>query len=362
MPATWNDFVYVNAATGNSAGTLSVSNVQPNDLIIAVCSAYNTARNVNLGQPVFIPGGVSTEVIHEQNIVPFEVDAIGGWSLQWYTYWRNWWGNFCPTNWLYQVYRCIGRVVIYKAASAGTVNITFQPGNATTPIFKTHLVVWRPSISVGSNETVVNITYAPSAQPVRSEMYALSMPVRTDDLLLGSAMGMDVPSLNPSISGVTVQNLLNYTAEYAGVRQAVQMWRVKTPGTATYTLTNANVSQHLAKIIPSVEVGHVTIPSVPPEANYFYVEIGADLLSNGRVVRPKWFEDLRTTYAWNNNLGLRKRWVKGTAMGVVTGRARLVELWKVPKGAETSIPSGAAYVFTSDQDAEARVLFHDLGW
>lgn len=361
MPATWSDFTYVNAASGTSEGTLSISNVQPGDLIIAVSSARR-AYGPGVAPPIHTPGGVSTEVVHEQNTLPAEIYPQRGWDWWWYPYWPFWWLYWYPYSWDYYAYRSVSRVSIYKAANSGTVSVTFQRGYPGSPIFQTYLCVWRPNISVGQNETIVNVTYAPSAQSAQYSPYTLSMPVRTDELLLATAKGLNVSALSPSLSGVTVQNLVNYSAVYGNCRHTVQLWRIKTTGTAVYTPVGANVAQQLTKIIPNVEVAHVSVPSVPPEANYFYVEFGADLLSTGRVIRPRWFETIRSSYAWDNNLGLRKRWVKGTAIGDDRGRARVVELWKVPKGAENSIPAGEAYVFTTDQDAEARVLFHDLGW
>jgi hypothetical protein len=117
----------------------------------------------------------------------------------------------------------------------------------------------------------------------------------------------------------------------------------------------------LMKIVPTVKLVQTTHP-VPGE-NLIWVEIWADLLPSGRVERPRWFNSLRTEYAWNHSFGLRKRWIKEAA-ATTQGekRARYVELWKVPQSAISSIPTGQAYIFTSEQEAEARVLYHDLGW
>lgn len=361
MAATWSDFTFVGATSGTRDGVLSISNVQPNDIIIAVSSAYRYWGG-DVAAPVHTPGGVSTEVIHEQNTVPAEVYYYGYWYWYYYYYWYYWWPYWYYYPWYYYYYRTITRVSIYKAVSSGTISVSFQRGYEGSPIYKTQIYVWRPNITVGQNELIRKINFAPSAQGAEYRSYTVSMPVSVDDLLLATSTGVYTAPLSPHLSGVTAQNLVNYTANFGVCYTSVQLWRIKTSGTAVVQTQGANVAQQLTKIIPNVEIAQVAIPSIPPEASYFYVEIGAELFANGQVVRPRWFEEIRTTYAWNNGLGLRKRWVKGTTWGENTGRARLVELWKVPKGAENLIPNGEAYVFTSDQDAESRVLFHDLGW
>lgn len=361
MAATWSDFTLVGSTQGTTEGTLSVSNVQANDLIIAVSTARRSTGTC-VAAPVHSPGGVSTDVIHEQNTIPAEIYPTPAWTWWWYPYWRYWWPYWYYSHWKKYAYRTVSRVTIYQARDNGTVQVTFNRGYSGSPIIKTYLCVWRPNVSVGQNETIKRIGFAPSAQAPTYAGYSSSIPVTADDLLLATAKGYPVTGIGLSISGVTVQNILSYSAYYGSSYDAIGLWRIKTSGTATVAYGYANVAQQLTKINPSVEVYHVSVPSIPPDAAYFYVEIGADLLSNGRVVRPRWFEAIRTTYAWSNSLGLRKRWLKETSLGSETNRGRLVELWKVPKGAESSIPGGEALVLTSDQDAEARVLMQDLGW
>lgn len=361
MPATWGDFIHVGSTSGSGEGTLSVSNVQKNDIIIAVSTARRQS-GPGVAPPVHTPGGISTDLIHEQNTIPAEIYPLQGWVWWWYPWWRYWWPYWYPNPWLRYVYRTISRVSIYQASDNGTVTVTFSRGYTYSPIIQTHLSVWRPNVTVGANETLKSITFATSAQTSQYLNYMSSMPVKAHELLLATAKGINVPALSPALTGVSVQTLLNYSAVYGASRETVQLWRVKTDGTATLVAANANISQQLTKIVPNVEIGHVSVPTIPPDATYFYAEIAADLLSTGRVIRPRWFENIRSAYAWSNSLGLRKRWVKGTSLSDERGRARLIELWKLPKGAESYIPSGEAYVFTTDADAESRVLFHDLGW
>ncbi len=129
------------------------------------------------------------------------------------------------------------------------------------------------------------------------------------------------------------------------------------------------------KILPTVEIAQQVVPTPPeppqppppedpPEWPTIWVEVTGELTHSGQVIRPRWFDALRSAYAWDPALGIRKRWVKGTTMTPNQGpsRARLVELWKFPRDAYLSIPAEEAYVFTDEQTAEDRVTYHDLGW
>ena len=367
MAANWSDFTLVGSTTGNSAGTLSISNVQKNDLIIACSAVYTPYRRYSPAFSTHTPGGIETTEILNKNAVP--QDGYWYWHphYAWY-YWYYWYYGYYWWWWYYRYWYyypvIVSRISVYRADADGTVSITFSEPSGYGTIFSTLLRVWRPNITVGQYEEVQSIGFAESAQAPTSVGNVASIPVQQDELLL--AMGVDAYYYdyrvgNFSVSGVNVQELVDFAPVYSNRVSRIKLWRIKQTGNATVTYSYCDAARMLMKIVPTVKLVQTTHP-VPGE-NLIWVEIWADLLPSGRVERPRWFNSLRTEYAWNHSFGLRKRWIKEAA-ATTQGekRARYVELWKVPQSAISSIPTGQAYIFTSEQEAEARVLYHDLGW
>lgn len=363
---TWGDFTLVGSTTGTGAGTLSITGVQQNDLIIA-CAAVRTMSFLHSpSQPYMQPSGIDTTELFSKNSIPEEAQ----WVYYPYAYWRYWYYPYYGYYWWYWQRRwwlrypvVVSRISVWRADSAGTVSVEFSDPSGWGTIYATALRVWKPNISVGQNMAIRSIGFAESAQGASGIGVVASMPVVQDELLL--AMGVDTTYFgggNFVVSGPSVQELIDFNPVYAYRTARIKLWRVKTTTTATVTYSFCNAGRMLMKFVPNVDVYQVSRPvAQEPE---IYVEIQADLTSSGRIIRPRWFEALRSEYAWSPSMGLRKRWTReATTSGEgKDARARVIEMWKFPASANASIPEGQAYTFVSVLDAEARVRAHDLGW
>lgn len=253
-------------------------------------------------------------------------------------------------------------MTIYRADSAGDVDVSFSDPSGQGTLFSTYVQVWRPQISVGANEAVKSIGFAESAQGAQSAGTTASVPVQQDDLLL--AIGLDTHASTPgemTLSGPSSQLLVDFNPAYANRTSRMKLWRIKSTTNASVNYVRCNAGRSLIKLVPNVEVVQTEVPVA--DEPVIYVEIQPELTSSGRVLRPRWFDALRTSYAWSYSTGLRKRWMKEAASSDDAGaRARIVELWKFPEAARTSVPTNEAFTYTNFTTAEARVIHHDLGW
>lgn len=370
MAATWNDFTLVGSASRNNAGVLSVSGVQPRDLIIACSAVYTPYGPYTYAGPTHDISGVERTSVYDKFSIPY----TGYWAdypyyvWYWYYYPYYWWYWYVWRYywWYYRYPRIVARISIWRADSAGTVSVTFSEPSGWGAVYAAHLRVWRPQITLGAHEILKGIGFMESAQSVQagSYLYQGFMPVERDDLLIAMAIDNDPwrPVADVSLSGVQVQELLDFNPTVSNRTHRIKLWRIKQSGTATLTYSECQGGQFAQRIIPNVEIAHEIIPS--PSEDVFYLELAAELMPNGRVIRPNWFEALRTELGWAPNFGLRKRWLKEAPPATESERARtkIVELWKVPSGKISAVPAGEAYVLTTRALAEARVLYHDLGW
>lgn len=383
------DFTLVGQTTVYGGGTATVNYVQPGDFIVAVS---HTSRHQEQGLPALhFPSGIDVALLYEGHTTPFDFEliregtprAFAGWAsyltgyhigFEWsgITYWYYEW-------WKYMNYMFSAKLSLYRALSAGSVTVEFAKPTEDAYVWEGNLAVWRPSYTVPSGRIVRSIHCTFSAREPKRDDATLSVPAEVGDIIVALGSGAFILNDNVTISGVTLQQLLNYNRRYGAYYVFAGLWLAKTNGNVSLTFTGYNLSRTVLKLIPFLELANNTIPQIPEpggggegggewdepiiqELAYFYTEFAADLLPNGRVLRPKWFEDIREQYSWSSTLGLRKRWIKGTTLTNIPPRTKLVELWKVPVGAQTLIPAGEALIFTSDQEAESRVLFHDKGW
>ncbi len=366
MGATWGDFTLVGSQTGVGPGTLTIESVEQHDLIIA-CSAVATPYSkYSPAFPEHTATGVSVHAMFSKATAPLYARwffAPPRWYYYYWPYWPYYWPYWYYRWWYYRYPVVVSQITCWRADSDGDVSVTFSEPSGWGVVFQTALKVWRPNISVGNNEAVRTYGFAESAQGATAAGRTATMPVYTDELLL--AMGVDTyywnPTGNITVSGVTLQELVDFNPSYTNRTARIKLWRVKSTGTAVATYTNCNVGRALMKFVPNVDVYQLVQP-VPGEDPIF-VEIQAELTPSGRIIRPRWFEALRTEYAWDHGMGLRKRWVR-EALGDTGGqaKARVIEMWKFPPAANSSIPAGEAYTWVDPQLAEARVIALDQGW
>jgi len=368
MGATWSDFTLVGSVSGSGPGTLTLDGIQENDIIIAAAAVY-TPYPYSPALPTIDASGIDTLKIFEKNSAPYH----GYWDYyRWYYYWRYyywyWWYYYNYWYWWYRYPLVTAKVKVLRANEAGTISVDFGEPSGYGAVFSTILRAWKPNISVGANEAIKNLGFTESSQGVTARGSIATIPVNADDLLL--AMGVDVTpwydQANISISGPSVQELLDFFPQYAGRSVRIKLWRIKTTTTAQLTYSYCHVGRFAQKFIPNVEVVQTSYPVVSEDLAF--VEIQAELTAAGRIVRPKWFEDLRTEYAWSKDFGLRKRWMREAASetsgshGDTVSRTRVIEMWKVPEEAVSSIPTGEAYIYDDEQTAEDRVTALDMGW
>ncbi|MDD3494040.1 MAG: hypothetical protein PHZ19_11160 [Candidatus Thermoplasmatota archaeon] len=302
------------------------------------------------------------------NTFPAEATFVGyggiQWNMQYYQNWRSYWSYMDENAWLSGNAGIAGRISIYVASDTGTAYVNFFDPSGRNAIVQKALYAWRPNVSTGENESIRSFGFAPSAQGPSTSGTTMIMPVIADDLLLTTGMSTNSTSGTFSLSGVTAQALVSFSASYGSAKTGISLWRIGQTGTASVSAAGYNHGRMAMKIVPYVEVVQTVLPSSPPDLDYIFVEIPAVLTSSGQVIRPRWFNSLRSTYAWDINLGVRKRWLKDAPIieHDAPAQARLVELWKFPKAALSSIPASEAYVFNDEQTAEDRVTYYDLGW
>jgi len=190
------------------------------------------------------------------------------------------------------------------------------------------------------------------------------LPIQADDLII--AMGVDASSnaalADVSLSGPGSQALLDFFPVYAARSVRIKVWRATSTAEARIAYSNCQVGRMAASLRPNVKVVQTTYPTVTEP--YAYVETQVELTSQGRVVRPKWLDNIRIAQAYATNLGLRKRWVQESMGSHESGitRARIIEMWKIDKDLLSLVPAEEAFVYQTEQLAEDRVTALDQGW
>jgi hypothetical protein len=364
MGASWGDFSQVDAATGSGAGTLSITSVQENDLIIAA----STTRG-NYGEISSLsPSGIPVTKILGKNSSPYQAQYWNGsWRYYYRYYYYNYYWYWNYYYWWYYYPIVVSRVEVYKADDDGTISMAFSEPSGIGTVFSTALKVMRPSLTPGASEEVTDVGFSESAQSPVSVGNKASLNVVQNDLLL--AMGMDVSpnaaSADITLSGPSSQELFDHFPQYANRSNRIKLWRIKSDATASLTYANCQAGRMVEKLTPNVNVVQSTYPTVTEDYGYF--EFQPELSSSGRVLRPQWFNAIHTAQAWNGSFGLRKRWVEqltteGSTASSAAQRARIIEMWKIPKALLSGIPVSEAYIYADEATAEDRVTALDLGW
>lgn len=368
MGATWSDFTLVGSQTGTGPGTLTVNGVQKNDLIIAASAVSSYYRHwywygsdYIAAYPSHTATGVDLTEVVSRSTTPYEPYRYYYWYWRyWYWYWWCWCWRYY--YWWWWDPFVVSRITIWVANSSGNVRVSFGEHRGDGAVIQTALRVWHPNITVGEYEAVRSIGFAQSAQAPTGSGNTASLPVVADELLL--VMGMDCgwwPPGTITLTGPNVQELLDFEPGFYYRTARIKLYRVKTTATATATWSRCNIGKMMMKFVPNVEVYQLARP-VPTEDN-IYVEIQGTLTPSGRIIRPRWFDSLRSNYAWSYSSGLRKRWVREAVGGTDdSSGVRVIEMWKFPAAANNSIPEGEAYTWVDQQVAEARVIYNDLGW
>jgi len=363
--ATWSDFTLTGSTSGSGAGALTLSGVQENDLIVTAVAC----RGYNGEVPSIQLGGISASTIFDKNSAPYNGYYWGSrWNYRYPYYNYNWYYQYRYWYWWYGTPIVLAKVQVFRADEAGSVTIDFSEPSGVGTIFSTTLKVWHPNIAVGGSEAISELGFVESAKAATVSGYQASIDVGQDDLLL--AMGVDnsanYASANISVSGPSTQELLDFFPTYANRSVRIKLWRVKTDATAALTYANCYIGRMAEKLTPNVHVVQTAYPTVTED--YAYIEFQPNLTAAGRIVRPRWFEALRTSQAYATNFGLRKRWMNQAAgvteneNGEPVTRARITEMWKIDKTLQGSVPVNEAYMYADEATAEDRVTALDLGW
>ena len=361
MGATWSNFTLVQSTTGSAAGALAVSSLQANDIVISAVACYGYSGEL----PSMAESGIAATSLFEKNNIPYDgYYQNSRWYYNYYRYYNYYYYYWNRWNWWYYSPTVVAKVAVWRADDAGQVSISFSEPSGYGHIFSTALSVWRPVISVGVGEAVSDVGFAQNAKAPANVGNVASLPIQADDLLIamGADISGDAATADISLAGPASQALFDFFPVYASRSVRIKIWRATSAAEANLTYSHCQTARMATSLRPNVKVVQTAYPTVTDP--YAYVEIQPELTSRGRVVRPEWFNAIRTAQSWAINFGLRKRWVQ-EAMGSQDSEilsARIIEMWKVDKTLVASIPVSEAYVYATEQLAEDRVTALDQGW